>query len=288
MTILLAIYFSSQNINATVVTATVTISDTDPTITNINCYFYNGATYEDGPYTPSAKTDYPVYCSVDITDNNSYQDIKTVWAKMYHTGSSSYDAADDDDVHYSNTNTNCTPVKTGSCSGSTCTFNCTFSFKYYADAGTWRVNIRANDTNGGTTGEGTHDETINSIKAIESQALLNLGTLGPGQTSPTLSQTHQNNNTGNDDTTITVQASADLSCTQGTIPLTNTKYAKTEVAYASACGNLTTNDEWQCPTLTIPDREDSGTGYQNTTYWGIAIPLGVSGSCNTTITFTAN
>lgn len=283
-----------DKMNAVTVSTSVTITNNNPTIDNsfISCSVDDDT---DGSYTPSAGSrnnvgtgDYAVWCTVVVSDNNSYQNISLVWAEIYESGSA-WGGADDVDDHYSDAS--CSSLNNGT--GTDAGYNCSFgSFEYYADQGSWTFQVRAWDGGTGANATGTYAQTISSLKAIEAQASIGFGTLTPGATNDPLDKTFLINNTGNDDITTTATG-ANMDCTFPTgvgsdIVSTNVHYAFTGAVYASACGSLGTSPEWDCGTFNIQDRESSGTNDENITYWGISIPLGVGGSCSANLEFTAS
>lgn len=277
---------------AVTVSTTVTISNRDPIIKSdtISCTF---GTDSDGTYQPSVGSrndnsagNYPVWCTVVVSDNNSYQNISKVWAEFYHSGSS-LGAADNYDIHYSAPD--CLSLNNGS--GTDEGYNCTFgSFKYYANPGTWTFTVNVWDGGAGNNASDSNTQTINSQAGLEVQSLLNFGLLSPGMRTDPLSKTLSINNTGNSNGIVVVTGS-DMNCSRSSlaassdIPSSSVKYAFSGISYASACGTLGTGAEWDCDTFTIQGRDVSSSNDINVSYWGIEVPTGVGGLCNARLTF---
>jgi len=266
------------------VTANVTVGNVPPTCTTAYCTVNTNDS--DGTFTPSGKTNYPVWCTVVVSDSNGYQDISRVWGDYIHINESVGDAVDDD-VHYKDLD--CLSMNDGS--GTSQTYNCSFAdVKYYADEGTWYAVVNARDTSSAEiTVPCNGSQIINSVKSIEVQGVMSFGTLNPGTTDNTLDTEFSINNTGNIEVNISLQADSDFNCTAGSIPATNVAYDMSEaVSYENACGSLSTSMEWACEDdFIIPDKEDSGSVEEGELYWGISVPAGISGTCSSSVIFYA-
>jgi hypothetical protein len=148
----------------------------------------------------------------------------------------------------------------------------------------------ANDTNGGTSTSNTTQRTINSLKSLNCSANLNFGSQAAGVASTVATDLYVENQ-GNNDFTVTVQGNGDMSCTTGTVAVGKIKYDLTDnTAYATADGILSVSDTWTDGTCTVLDQESTHSSFEYTTgtYWGINVTEGTAGTCNNTITFTAN
>jgi len=276
------------------VSASVEIQNTDPHNVTFDEIWFSGLE-RDTEFTPSSGTSYRVNASVTVVDFNGYQDIDVVWAAwFYGSNVSECDHIDEDDFDVCYRNVSCSVIS-GSGSGNKQSYHCDFGLvKYYADYGSWNLTVYANDTAGDVNITNYTQITINSLKSLTTASTINFGSRSPGDiVDASIDQLIEN--TGNNDLYVTVLADSNMVCTgRGFIPVGSIKYDTDAVsgdntAYSLACGNLTLTDSWDCDTLTVFDEEDpTELNHIRTTYWGIQVAEGVSGTCSNTITFTAN
>ena len=94
-----------------------------------------------GNITVNAGSFKGVSCNATIRDWNGFADVYYVNATLWHMATSSYEAANNNNSHY--TNASCT--NNGDGSGFTVSYLCNFNVVYYANNGTWMCNITALD-----------------------------------------------------------------------------------------------------------------------------------------------
>ncbi len=277
-------YTSSQD-----ATASVEVSNEAPVVTSVTTYDQDGAP-TDGDYSPGAFSNYSINCSAAGTDANSGSDIDTVFAALYHSGKSSNNAADDDDVHYTNSSCEIYDV-----SGVDFSANCSFDIGYWADDGAalgtnhWICNVTAWD--GAFNGSNYANLTIGAQRGFNVSSAIGFGSMDLGETSSSGIIANVGN-LGNDGIDVMVN-STNMSCSTGEIWVDNIRYNVSDDAWAVMC-TLTEDNPETCDALNVSfdliDCADScGAFYTNKdTYWRIAIPSsGVDGSCSSTITFTS-
>jgi hypothetical protein len=270
--------------------ANVTVSNVGPVVSNV---FFNDTVATVHNITLSAEsTTNLIMCNATITDLNGYQDVATsgsVNATFYHT-SSSIDAADNTNVHY--TNTSCSFIAG---SGTAVTAVCTVMFHYEATNGTWICNISAKDgSNAVNTGSTTNEvEPLVALTVLETN--ISFGSLSNGQNSSTAQSTNITNQ-GNVKIDVQVKGNTDMTCSGiGTLGVTNISFNTTSGNYDSmytdgtgkilTTGLQTLTDFDLVPSGIAPF--DQGIDATNLTYWSIQIPQAVKGTCNNTITVAA-
>jgi hypothetical protein len=280
-------------------TYSVTINNTNPTITSVICSFNDtgapliGFMTPGGSFTMKQATNYDLLCNVTITDPNGWQDLTDGWVNMtWHRDNVAWNAINSNDSHYSNSS-----CKNNTGNGDSMTYECLVpSIKYWADAGTWKVAINSSDgTNFGTPAE--YSYTITNVSTLDQTAQINFGVMNLGENGSSgntqlVDKTAVTNNTGNTIITLQVQAlTSAMNCTIGAIIPGNISYDKTSKSIHSACGNLTASPAWAsgCTKLSISDCSGScSTPSVDTSYWGVRIPSsGVGGSCQLQVSFIA-
>lgn len=237
----------------------------------------------------SENTTTNVVCQATITDDDGCDDLVDVDAVFYYSGVSAGDA-DDDNNHYSVT---CSLVG-GSCTGGVDTdavYTCTFATQYYAEptsagpnaAENWQCQVTPNDDAGAGT-PASDDIEMNVLAALNATASISYGTQAPGTNTGTTNQTIAITNTGN--TQIDAQLSGtDMTCTTNSIPVGNQKFDTLSVSEAYASLNNTLTSSATEYDFDIAKRTGSVTTFD--TFWGLAFPTGVGGSCSGNITLTA-
>jgi ABC-type cobalt transport system substrate-binding protein len=111
--------------NVTVIT-NLTVGNVFPELSNVTVE-NNASTLALTPNTTRR-----IYCSGLATDYNGWDDVKNASAMFFDNTSSSYNGADDNNLHY--TNTSCTITQDGTY---TDWINCSFDIWYYANPGIW-------------------------------------------------------------------------------------------------------------------------------------------------------
>jgi hypothetical protein len=230
-------------------------------------------------------------CNATITDTNGYQDVATsgkVNATFYHI-SSSPTAADNYNVHYSNTSCSFTGG-----SGTTVTAVCAVLFHHEAVNGTWTCNITAID-GGGDNATGNASNTVEQLVALTVlETNISFGSMNNGQNSSSAQSTNITNQ-GNVRIDVQVKSDADMTCSQlGSIGVGNISFNTSSGSYDSmydggAGNSLTTVFQTLNAFNLVPAGIGPFAGLQatNLTYWTIQVPQNVKGTCNNTITVAA-
>ncbi len=277
-----------------------TVTNAAPSVDSIYITTSSQATYQDS-ITLTENTTTDVFVKGTFSDNNGCDEVSGVGGgittTLYRSGISG-------GTNCSANNSNC--YQTISCSFFNCTsggsdttgsFLCTSSVQYYTnptDSGTyssqtWLATATATDKYASAFATTTGGVEMNSLLAIGlgengSGASIAYGSLALGATSAA-DVNLIIRNTGNVRTNPQVSGT-DLTCTVGTIPNSNQKYATTTgVAYGSktalsgAAANLNV-----C--MSVATESASST---SSTLWMIQIPSnGVAGACTGTNTVSAN
>jgi hypothetical protein len=256
--------------------------DTRANITNAQPEILN-ITLED-PVTLNAGTTYPVSCNISVRDWNGAATIDTVNATYFHS-TSSLNAADDNNTHY--TNSSCT--QTG-IDGFLANYTCTFDVYYYALPNEWNCTVFANDTNS-FVGNGTTNGSINELLALNVTNPIDYGDLAINDFST--DQTANVTNFGNVPINVSVYGFGNTTgdglamvCDQGNITVDNQRYA-TSPAIPYASKTSLTSSGVQLENLTIGKQTLPTTEITNTTYWQLFVPPNPFGQCNGTVVFQA-
>lgn len=219
-----------------------------------------------------------VICNSTFSDEDGYANVTSVNATFWDATSSSEEASDDENDHYTNS----------SCSIGTNTSNisapvtCTFEVEYYANAAAWTCKINVFDD--ASSASNQTDTTVDTLLALSIPDSVNFGEMDRGGISTDLSENVTTvQNAGNVQIDVNLSGDA-MGCTVGVVPVGNIKYSDIDdTAYNSMTAltgdtiNLDLNVTQQTGAITTKD-----------IFWKIKIPdTGVGGSCTNTITFTA-
>jgi len=261
-------------------TGSTTISNAAPSVGTTTLFNQAGA---DAAITLTAGATVTVFCNTTLTDTNGYEDLDNATATLYHSSSSS-GAADDENVHY--TNSSCSIGTNTSTTVAPAT--CYFTLDYMTTNGTWTCNVTTND--GTATASATDTNTVNTLAALDvSESTLNFGTMSLGANS-TSANTTTIQNLGNIIIDAQVNGSTYSCTTAGTIPVGNTRYNVTNGNYDALLKVLTTTATTQSA-LDLGVRgvaTADGTNSTKVDYWGILIPsTGIGGTCTNTLTVAA-
>jgi len=229
-----------------------------------------------------------VVCTATVTDNDGYEDITTVEAKLYRSGVGP-EEADDNDNHYT-----LSGARDTYCSGSGNSGTCTFTFSVYSyaestDAGSsyedqnWNCQVTPSDEEGtgevDTDDDGIEMDTLKSLDVTD----INYGTVNPGSNS-TGDHTATITNTGNVAIDFKVKGGT-LSCAvRGTIPVNNQEYSLSSFTYGSGT-DLQTTDQDVNADLSKPDSDNPTV--TDLIYWQVGVSIGTEGTCTGTTYFTA-
>ena len=236
-----------------------------------------GTVTADDPINLLESSTVNVLCNSTVADVDGWANITMVNATIWHS-SSTEGASDDNNYHY--TNSSCSLGT--NVSETELPASCSFPMEYYSNSGTWSCKLRAYD--GSSEAGNETNTTVNSLIALNIPNTLDFGSMDLGETSTNDTENETSiENTGN--TLIDIQLSGDsMSCTSGSIAVSNIKYSDTDnTEYSSMTalsGTSTTIN------LDVAQRTD-GASIKDI-FWRILIPsTGAGGSCSNTITFTA-
>ena len=221
-----------------------------------------------------------VWCNatISVSGNWKQNDVLSVNGTIWHS-SSSEGAADDNNSHYTNSSCFSTDVETTEVQT-----NCSFSLQYYSNPNTWTCKLGAFMSKSDTSADNQTNTTVNTLLALSIPGTIDFGSMTVGQNSTdTTENVSAVENTGN--VLMDIQLSGDaMSCTTGSIPVSNIKYSAVDnTPYASMTAlseNATTLG------LNVSQRTD-GVSTKDV-FWKISIPnTGIDGVCSNTMTFTA-
>ena len=236
-----------------------------------------------------------VVCAGTVTDDDGYEDITSVTAKLYRTGVGA-GAGDDNANHYTLTgDANCIP---SGGSVNTETYTCTFAVYFYADptddgspdsADDWTCQMTPTDTVGAGTAD-TDTIEMDSLTALSVTSTINYSSLALGADTGSTDQTTVVTNTGNRtmDSQVDGYGSGDgdgysMVCTIGAATIGNEKYSLlASTAYASK--TALTDTAFQLTSFNLA----KGASSTKNIYWGMGVPAsGVGTSCTGKVVFTA-
>jgi len=240
--------------------------------------------------TISAGYSKTVYCNATIRDWNGFNDVAYVNATLWHS-SSSYDAADDNNTHYTNTsctiNGSVTPPYIG-------WVVCSFDVWYYSNNGTWMCNVTAMDYQN-ASGVGNRSTIFYSVYALNVTDGINYGNVPVEEYSgnTTGNVTANVSNIGNMDINITVHGygarfndNLAMNCSLGgNITIDNERFSSS----TSEWDSMTTLSGTAKQTgLTLAKPTDS-TITSTPTYWQVYINStnNPGGNCTGYVVFTA-
>ena len=274
----------SSNYENVSVRTQVNVTQSYPEITNVTC---NSV----ADITLNAGTTKEVSCLVEITDYNGGNTINSTNGTFYFSTVTSQ-TADDNNTHY----TNLTCINT-SYSGYNANWTCNFYILYYANNGTWYVNISVKDDFGLTTDTNTdYSAVILPMYALNVTNVIDFGNLAVGDYSSIVEANVTN--FGNMDINISVYAfggdnevtgaGVAMLCDIRNISLNDERYAlnNSEVhADMTAVTAVTVT----LAELTIPQQTNDQQQEINQTYWSLYVDpvMNPFGMCNGTVVFAA-
>ena len=225
-----------------------------------------------------------VTCNVTIYDFDN--NTAGVNATLHRSNMSSVLPADQ---NYLYTNTSCSLTSPMNFYAN---YSCTFAVNYFANNGSWLCNATVIDVVNATGSNQSLTTTVNPLIAIKMPSLLDYGNIAVNSNSTDIDANITN--VGNRDTNISVEGYAvtpgdgyAMNCSTGNIALSYEKYNKNaNVAYASM--TALTGATVLIPSYSIFQRQSETLESINSTYWKIAIPPGVGGTCTGKILFTAS
>jgi hypothetical protein len=259
-------------------TASVTVGNALP-VASSAAFGSNDITLAVGPTDTT-----PVSVSANITDDNGCSDIASANVAVYKDGATCQSSGDaNNDTCYFATIAS-SSADFHSCNGNTRQVSHTFNFQYYAQPGTWHTTITPSDIEAVGT-SGANDATVEVTLSLTTDPTLNYGNVAGGSSSQG-TNTLAINNLGNTAMDIALQGQ-DLACTgtnaMGSIPVGDLQYSLTNFSYPS--GISLTSSPVFAGQLNAPSQNNHPVS--GTSYWQVAVPGGVRGTCSGQITFTA-
>lgn len=237
-----------------------------------------------------------LYCTAIATDYNGWNDITFASAVFFDNTYSSYGAADDNNVHY--TNSSCSITQEGLYTNQ---INCSLNIWYYANSGVWNCTILVNDSKN-KKAYGDDIMNISSLLAlglpdfvyygevnateVSDEKITNITNYGNVKINLSLSGYGFKINDGNA-MNCTLGAVKNISLMYEKYNLTNAHSGTLDLPqFAANYTNLTSS-----PVIKRYDldyRKNDGVNEAvNSTYWRIYVPLGVAGTCQGNIIFGA-
>jgi hypothetical protein len=277
--------------NVTVIT-NLTVGNVFPEMSNVSIE-NNASTFALTPN--SSKT---VTCVGIATDYNGWNDVKNASAAFFDNALSSYAAADDNNLHY--TNSSCLIAQYDG-DPYTNWINCTFNVWYYANVGIWNCTILVNDTKG-KAGYGNDVMNISSLLAlglpdiiyygevnateVSSENLTNVTNYGNVKINLSLSGYGFKANDGNA-MNCTIGATKNITIINEKYNLTNSNPGVLDLGqFIQNYTNLTSAPTVKRYNLNYR-QNDTFNEAINATYWRIYVPMGVGGTCQGNIVFGA-
>lgn len=274
-----------QNYKNVTVRTDVNITNSRPEVLNVTIHDILNSSLKN--VTINAGGFKEITCNVTIRDWNGYGDISYVNATLWHMMTSSYDAANNNNSHY--TNTNCS--SSGDGSGFLVHYLCNFSIIYYANNGTWLCNITVVD-NQSAVGNGIGNTSFYPVYALNVTDGINYGNVAVEEFSRNV--TANVSNFGNMAINVTVHGYGTryndglaMNCSLGgNITIGNERFSLEEVDWTSKIP--LTNNAQPVPNLTLAKQIDDNIVI-NSTYWQIYIDSANNpgGNCTGYVVFTA-
>lgn len=247
-----------------------------------------------------------VVCTATVTDDEGYEDIVSVEAKLYRTGVG-VGASDDNNNHYTvSGDSQCVPSNG---SGTTEDYTCTIAAYYYADPtdtgsiyedDNWTCQVTPSDVGGPGTADTDTIEMDTLMGLSLSTDTISYGTMDLGTNTGVNNQDVNIINEGN----VRIDVQFDgygtidgdgkaMVCNPGSILIGNEKYDIDEsptADYDDLAFQLTdtaVERDWDILQRTNDSSQEQGVD-KKWIYWGLAIPAEeVGGSCSGYVTFTA-
>ena len=270
---------------------TVNITDAMPEILNVTC--------NSNQVTLVAGATQNVSCVIELRDFNGGDTINGtngsgVNVSTFYFILNQSNEPDDNNTHY--TNNTCTVL--GTPNGFYINWTCGFSVWYYANNGTWTINVSVHDryNNKSYNVTGYQNVTINPLYALNVTDVIDFGDMFVGETSQTSVQANITN-FGNMNINVSVYGfggdnqtlypNLAMVCTIRNLSLTNERYSSDDQAWSSM--TAISASAVLIPNITIPQQQIDSQREINTTYWRLFIDPTTNpfGQCNGTVVFSA-
>jgi hypothetical protein len=270
-------------LSAAVSTASVTVGNSLPVASSVSFNSETAITLTEGTTTNATVTG-------TVTDANGCGDLASVTVKVYKGPLESCNATNYDTCFIL---TDSSPSTDSSCSGATDTTytlpssKFTISMQYYTQPdSSWKATVIPSDTVGAATDHSTDTSSgtvVNTTRAIEVTSTINYGSVSNGSDS-TGDHIATVMNSGNVKADFTL-AGADLACsTLGSIPKGNEEYDSVNFTYEMGV-TLTGSGVAMNANMAAPSSSTAPVNFD--TYWQVAVPYNVVGTCSGNVTFTA-
>jgi hypothetical protein len=270
------------------VDTTVNITQAPPVVLSV--IIDDGVTAGVQNITLNAGTWKNITCNATVRDYNGGSTINNVSAYFFANATTQWNASDDNNTHY--TNSNCTLKSFSTYDRNV---SCSFLVQYHADMGYWYCNVTAVDdvVFGNASRNGSlHNVTfINALLALNVTTLIDYGDMATGD----LSAARQANvtNLGNRNINVSVRGYGNVSgdglamyCDISNISIEHEKYNIIGGQDLGTYRNLSSTAS-QIPNLTITQQTNDSQRVTNTSYWVLYVPAGPFGRCNGTVVFQA-
>jgi hypothetical protein len=264
------------------VRTTANITSAYPEVLNATCSAGTGIILTAG----SAKN---LACLVQLRDFDSGSTITMVNSTFYFYQNAS---SDPDSHNYHYTNTSCT--LNGS-SGYLANWTCSFDVWYFANNGTWRLNVTTMDATS-QQANSYGNVTLSPLLAINVTDTINFGDLSVTQTSGLVQANVTNMGNVNMNVTVFAHGGSNpvsgagvaMICENRNISFSNERYSSNSLATYDTMTPINGNAA-HIPGLTVRKQVEDGILVTNSTYWALHVnvtdnPYGV---CNGTVVFSA-
>jgi hypothetical protein len=263
----------------------VNITNSRPEVINVSIYELVNASNKNITLAAGGFKD--VICNATLRDWNGFNDIIYANATLWNTAASTYNASDNNNTHY--TNSNCT--NTGNGAGYYVNYACNFTIIYYANNGTWNCNVTVMD-NQSTTGVGNGTSVFYPVYALNVTDGIDFGNAAVQDFTGNV--TANITNIGNMAINVTVEGyganrgdGLAMSCgLGGNITVGNERFATANVDWSSKIP-LSSSPQ-MLPNITM-QKQINSTVLTNTTYWQLYIDStnNPGGNCTGYVIFTA-
>jgi len=266
-------------------TASVDVGNSEPAASSASLNGESTITLTEGTTTP-------VVVTGAVTDYNGCLDLASVVIKVY-TGLLSNCTVTNNTTCYITTISS--PSTDPSCTGGTDTSfalsssNATLNLQYYAQPATWNVTIIPTDitNDGGQTTDTSTGTVLATTTGLTVSSTITYGSVANGANS-TGDHTATVTNTGNAAIDYRLSGAAPtLDCTAngglGSIPIENEEYSTASFSHGSGTA-LTTSPATVTANIVAQTTASPVTA---DSYWQIAVPYGVRGTCSGSVVFTA-
>lgn len=290
-------------------TTSVTVGNSNPTVTAVSMNYGNNVTLVENSFVHATGT-------MTVTDANGCSTISSVQAKFAFATSVAdmWGANCNYDANICYRAHSCTATTTGnSCTGGADTsaeYDCKFEIWYPArptdgsspglTSASWFLSATATDSGAGTGHATNTGQTIevNTLNALNVTGSIAFGTVSANSNTGASNQTVTHTNTGN--TALDNAISGDVMCTdyptcaggaQGVMQPTQQKFDLIDQTYASLTNTLAATTSPATIEVVLATSTATTSAVTDLSYWGIAIPAGQTTGAYTgqnTVTATAD